>query len=245
MNASESLILLNHESQQATATDAAQQLIEEAMAVGALIGSVRNAEENESAVKAQIALKTVRKQIEAAYRAAKDPLVKLGRACDQTFQSLVLAIDREDGRIANLAGQFALAEKRRVEAERIAQQAELDKLEREKHAAIAATPDPVQRAQVLEDFSRRAARELPLAPAPTRATGQKVREEWQIEVVDLIQFARWVFMSGRWECLGMEVKKSAVKEMLDGGMAEIPGLRCAKVGKAGVTLPRAQKAIDV
>ncbi len=245
MNANESLIILDHAGQSASATEAARQLIEEALGLGALIGSVRTPEENETAVKAQIALKTVRKQIEGAYRAAKDPLVKLGRACDQTFQSLVLEIDREDGRIANLAGQFALAERRRVAAAQIAAQESIDKLEREKHAAISATSDHVQQSQVLEDFSRRAALEMPLQSAPTRATGQKVREDWVIETVDLIQFARWVLMSGRFECMDMSVKKTAVKELLEGGMKEVPGLNCSKVLRAGVILPKAQKAIDV
>lgn len=242
---SESLILVSHDALSVSATDAARALIDEALSLGALIGQVRTAEENNAAVEAQISLKTVDKQIEAAYRAAKDPLVQLGRKLDKTYRDLVAEIQPEYGRIGNLAAQFALAEKRRLDAERIAQQKELDRLEREKHEAIAATPDPVQHAKIIEDHSRRAAEQMPLPSAPTRATGQKVREEWQIEVVDLIQFARWVLMSGRWECMGIEVKKTAVKEMLEGGMKDIPGLRCEKIGKAGVTLPKAQKDIEV
>jgi hypothetical protein len=33
--------------------------------------------------------------------------------------------------------------------------------------------------------------------------------------------------------------------VIEGGMKEIPGLKCAKVPKAGVALPRGQRAIDV
>lgn len=241
----QSLILLDHAGQSAAATDAARQLIDEALTVGALIGSVRNADENEAAVRAQTALKTVEKQIEGAYRAAKDPIVRLGRNLDTIYKDLISELAQEYGRIGNLAAQFALAENRRLAAERIAQQEAIDKLEREKHAAIAATPDPVKQVQVIVDFSRRAETELPLPSAPVRAPGQKVREDWQIEPIDLVQFARWVLMSGRWECLHLEVNKTAVKELLKGGMKEIPGLKCDKKAQAGVTLPREQKTIDV
>lgn len=242
---SESLIIIDHAGQSASPTAAAQALIDEALAVGALIGAVRTAEENEAAVQAQTALKTVEKQIEGAYRAAKDPLVQLGRKLDQTYRTLVSDIQTEYGRIGNLAAQFALAEQRRLAAERVAQQEALAKLEREKHEALAATPDPVKQVAIVEEFSRKAAEDLPMPSAPTRARGQKVREEWQIDVLDLIQFARWVLMSGRWDCLTMEVRKTAVKELLEGGMKEIPGLKCEKKPQAGVTLPKAQKAIDV
>jgi hypothetical protein len=239
------LILIDHEAQKVNASAAAAQIIEEALAIGALIGQVRDADENQEAVKAQQALKSVEKQIEEAYRAAKDPIVKLGRRLDETYRALLKDIQPEYGRIGSLAAQYALAEKRRVEAERIAARETLEKLEREKHEALTATNDPLRHSEILENFSRRAAQEIQLPSAPNRAGGQKVREEWEIEVLDLIQFARWVFMSGHWECLGLEVKKMAVKEMLEGGMKEIPGLKCLKIAKAGVTLPRSQKPIDV
>lgn len=242
---SQSLILVDHAGQSATATAAAQQLIDEALAVGALIGSVRTQEDNEAAVKAQVAMKGVRKQIEAAYRAAKDPIVQIGRRLDVTFKTLVEELDREDGRIGHLAGEFALAERRRVAAEQIAAQQALDKLEREKHEALAKAPDPVKQAQVLEDFSRRAAVEIPQPAAPIRAEGQRVREEWQIEVVDIIACARWALMTSRWDALNITIRVSAVKELLEGGMKEIPGLRCSKVPKGSVSLPRSQKAIEV
>lgn len=239
------LILLDHAGQSAAATDAARQLIDEAMAVGALIGAVRTPEENADAAKAQLALKSVRKQIESAYRAAKDPLVKLGRACDQTFQALVLEIDREDGRIGQLAGAFALAERRRVAAENELAKAQMAKLETEKHAAIAATSDPVKQSQVLEDFSRRAAVEVPPPSAPTRAPGQKIREDWDINVQNIIETAKWALMTSRWDVLHIEIRLGVVKELLNGGMTAIPGLDCKRVAKAGVVLPPAQKAIDV
>ena len=239
------LILIDHAGQSAAATDAAQQLIEEALAVGALIGAVRTPEENEDAAKAQLALKSVRKQIESAYRAAKDPLVKLGRACDQTFQALVNEIDHEDGRIGHLVEEFAMAERRRVAAEQALAKEKMDKLEAEKHAAIAATPDPVQQSNLLEHFSRRAAMEAPAPAAPSRAPGQKIREDWDIKVQDIIETAKWALMTSRWDVIKIEVRLSVVKELLNGGMRKIPGLDCKLVPKAGVVLPAAQKAIDV
>jgi len=241
---SESLILISHDSNTVSATAAAQQLIEEALSIGALIGSVRTPEENEAANKAQVAIKTVRKQIETAYRAAKDPLFQLGRKLDLKFKELTDELDKENGRIAHLAGEFGLAEKRRLAAEKIAADAAIAKLEAEKHAAIAATPDPVKQVAVIEDYSRRQAMELPL-PSVARAKGQKIREEWDIRTINVIELARWVLQTGKWDAISIEVRKGVVKELLEGGMASIPGLECKKVPKAGVTLPRAQKAIDV
>jgi len=246
LNMSESLILISHDSGSVAATDAAQQLIEEALSLGALIGSVRTPEENEAANKAQVALKTVRKQIEEAYRAAKDPLVHIGRKLDVTFRMLTDELDKENGRIAHLAGEFGLAENRRLAAERALAQEALAKLEREKAQAMAAAPPTLEAQQlVMDDFSRRQAMETPLPSTPTRAAGQKIREDWEIKIVNVIELARWVLSTGKWDVLNIEVRKGVVKELLEGGMTSIPGLECKKVPKAGVTLPRAQKSIDV
>ncbi len=243
---SESLILISHDSNSVAATDAAQQLIEEALSIGALIGSVRNADENEEATKAQVAIKSVRKQIEEAYRSCKDPLVHIGRKLDVTFRMLTDELDKENGRIARLAGEFGMAENRRIAAERALAQEALAKLEREKAQAMAAAPATLEAQQlVMDDFSRRQARELPLPSAPTRAAGQKIREEWDIRTINVIELARWALSTGKWDVLNIEVRKGVVKELLEGGMTSIPGLECRKVPKAGVTLPRAQKAIDV
>jgi hypothetical protein len=245
MNASESLILIDHAGQVVNPTDKARALIDEAMSVGALIGSVRNGHENERAANAQLEIKAVQKQIQDAYRAAKDPIVELGRKLDQTFRSLTSELDAEYARIGGLAGQFALAERRRIAAEQVLAKQALDKLEAEKHAAIAATSDPVKHIAVLEEFSRKAAAQLPLPSAPVRAKQQRVREDWNITVLDLIATAKWALVSGRWDVLDISIRVGVVKELLKGGMTEIPGLKCEKTIEGQVTLPRAQKAIDV
>src|SRR6266705_472611 len=108
---SEALILVRHDALSADATDAARSLIEEALAIGALIGQVRNAEDNEEAAKAQAAIKAVQKAIEDSHHAAKDPLVKLGRKLDQLKAGLLSELEREYARIGQLAGEFALAER--------------------------------------------------------------------------------------------------------------------------------------
>src|SRR5881396_1897614 len=99
---SESLILVRHDSLSVSATDAARALIEEALAAGALIGQVRNPEENAEAVAAQTAIKSVQKGITDAHRAAKDPLVQLGRRLDNLKTSLLDLLDQEYARIGQL-----------------------------------------------------------------------------------------------------------------------------------------------
>lgn len=242
---STALILVDAAGMSATTTESCQAIIDEALSAGALIGAVRNAEENQAAVEAQLKIKGVMKEIEGAHRAAKDPLVQLGRKLDQIKTTLLVDLEREYGRIGNCAAEFALAEKRRVDAERRLAQEALEKLEREKAQALAAAPATLEaQEKIREDFSRRQAAELPLPSAPTRAQSQRVREDWDIQVIDLIQFARWALYAAP-QCMDIEVRKTAVKEMLNGGMKEIPGLKCEKTSKAGVSLPRAQKAIEV
>src|SRR5213075_2799342 len=211
---SESLILISHDSNTVAATAAAQQLIEEALSIGALIGSVRTPEENEAANKAQVAIKTVRKQIEGDYRAAKDPIVQRGRNLDATYRMMVEELDKENGRIARLAGEFGLAEKRRLAAEQALAQEALAKLEREKAQAMAAAPVTLEAQQlVMDDFSRRQARELPLPSAPTRAAGQKIREDWDIRVTNIIECAKWALSTGRWDVLNIEVRKGGERPL--------------------------------
>lgn len=241
----ESLILVDWSAQTATAADLCRQLIDEALAAGALIGAVRNADENAAAVEAQTKLRTVKKSITDAHAAASRPLIDTKRRLDTLKASLLEEIEQEDGRIGQLAAGFALAERRRVAAEAALAKEAFEKAEAEKLKALAAEPDPVKQAQILEDHSRKAAMELPLAPTPARAPNQIVREDWDIAVVDLIQFARWALMSGRIDCMDISVRKSAVKELLKGGMTEIPGLKCAPTAKAGVSLGREKKAIEV
>ena len=240
----QSLILIHHDALEALATEAARQLIDDALALGALIGQVRTPEDNDEAVKAQVALKGVMKQIDDAHRAAKDPLVKLGRKLDQLKAGLLADLDREYGRIGQLAAEFALAERRRVVAEALLAKDAMDKLEAEKYQALAQTSDPVAQSAVLEDFSRRQA-EAPAPSAPSRAAGQKVREEWEIKVVDIIALAKWALAQGRWDVLDFAPRKGRIKELLEGGMTGIPGLECKKVAKATVNLPRGQKEIEV
>lgn len=239
------LILISHDSASVTPTDEAQALIEDALSRGALIGQVRDADENKQASEAQAAIKAVRKQIEAAYRAAKDPIVDLGRKLDATFRKLVEELDREDGRIGQLAGEFLLAERRRAAAAEAAAKAELEKLEREKMQALAATSDPVKQTELLQEFSHKQAQQAPAPVVPAAAKGQKLAEDWDISLTNVVEFVRWVFSTGRWECMDVTVRKTAVKEILKGGVSQISGLECKKVAKATTQLPRPQKAIDV
>ncbi len=102
----------------------------------------------------------------------------------------------------------------------------------------------MKQSELLEDFSRRSATELPLPVAPERAKGQTVKTDWDVRIVNVVEFARWAFASGRWECLDISLRKTAVKELLRGGMKSIPGLECKEVTTSGVRAQK-QKSIDV
>src|SRR2546430_1621857 len=103
---STALILIDHAGLTANATDECQAIIDEALAVGALIGVVRNAEENTAAADAQTRIKVVMREIDSAHRAAKDPIVQLGRKLDALKSGLLAELDREYGRIGQLSAEF-------------------------------------------------------------------------------------------------------------------------------------------
>jgi len=116
--------------------DTAKELKEIALNSAALIGKVTNAESNDAAVNAQRELKRVMAMFERERKAAKEPLLEAGRMLDNLIKGESEDLDKELGRISVLITEFALQEQRRVREEQRLQQAELDRIEREKQAEL-------------------------------------------------------------------------------------------------------------
>lgn len=115
---------------------AAEQMKLAALESCALIGAVRNPDENSIASNAQRQLKEVLTMVEKARKAAKAPILEAGRALDSACDGWVKELKAEELRIATEIGNWQQAEleKQRAEARRIA--AEQARIEQERQAEL-------------------------------------------------------------------------------------------------------------
>lgn len=112
----------------------AQQFKDEALEVAALIGTVKNAAMQESAVEALSKIKGVLKMVEESRQDIKRPVLDLAADIDQTAKKFIVALKSEELRISTLIGNFQqdqIAIARRAEQ---ARQEELRKIEEERQA---------------------------------------------------------------------------------------------------------------
>jgi hypothetical protein len=112
----------------------AEALKESAMTCAALIGRVTNPLENQRAVDAQTALKTIISTVEKARTEVKAPVLEYGRAIDAAARSFVAGLESEMLRVSKLAGNFAALEQAKVRAADAARRLEEEKIEKERMA---------------------------------------------------------------------------------------------------------------
>jgi len=144
---------------------------EMALFKSALIGKVTNSAENNSAVDAMKALRSLSLAFERDRKKLKEPLLEAGRQLDRAVNVEREELDRELGRIELLVKDFTLLEQRRVREEQEAQQRELERIEREKQAEL----DRIAREQA--EAERKAREEREAADRAAReATNAKERE---------------------------------------------------------------------
>lgn len=154
-----------------TLTSEATQLKESALTSAALIGKVENAEDNALAVNAQKELKRIQNLFEKERKKLKEPLLEAGRQLDRTVSAELFEIEKEAGRLQNLASDFQLSEQRRIREEEELQRRELARIEAEKQAELKRIADETAR---LEQEAREA-REAAEKQA-REATNKKQRE---------------------------------------------------------------------
>jgi len=247
--------------------DKAKELKSLALDGAALIGRVRNAADNELAVKAQRELKQVVSMFEKARKEMKEPLLEAGRALDRAVAAESDELEREHGRITALVSEFQREEQRRVAEERRIQQAEIDRIEREKQAELKRLADEkaAQEAEAskIKDAAEREAKLKEIAVtqrqaavaveesaanrtyfesrpiAATRVAGQSVRDDWEITVVNPYDLARY-----HPDCVSITPRLAEIKAHLNAGLT-IRGIKAEKKLTASVRLAPERKAIEV
>jgi chromosome segregation ATPase len=234
---SEALILRNDASLSISWTEKANALKEEALTVAAGVGKVVDAASNQRAVEAMQSLAAILKQVEAARKACKEPVLTFGKKIDEAAKAFIEELTTEQWRLSQLVGAFQEIENKRALAARQAENERLAKIERERQAELAKATTHEQMDKVDEKFNNRVQQEQPQPIAPIRAEGQRVEQVINFEVFDI-----GALYAAKPQCVKMEPKAVEIKALLKAGV-QLPGVRSWKETKASVRVP-GQRVIE-
>lgn len=236
---STALIVRNDAALTASMSQAAAEQKEMALAAGALIGKVTNAEENKAAAEALIKIQEVIRAIEKDRQLIKRPLIDYGKQIDATAAAFVKDLVEDATRIGGMASDFAAIERMRQQAAIAMENERLTALEREREAELAKVKTHEEADEVKQKFSDLVAQTSVPIPAATRAEGQRITEEWEIVVNDVHALYRM-----HSQCVELRPRLTEIKSLLNTG-SKVAGVTATKVVKAGVRLAPQRKAIDV
>lgn len=219
-------------------TAEAVRLRDEALALGATIEAVTSPEEQEAAVKAQIAIKAVRNTCEKARKECKEPVIEFSRTIDGSAKSFDAPLSSEELRIARLVGDYVTLQEQKARAQEALRLAELDAIERRRQEELA----KAQSHDEIDAIQERINDEVKAASVPlvvVRAEGQVVREDWEITVTDI-----WALAKAHPNCVQMEVRRSEVKTLLNAGVRP-PGIEAKRVQNSGVRVGRRAEPLRI
>jgi len=229
----------------------------------AMVGEVTNATTLSIAADAMRDVSAIISEVEKSRKAVKAPFLDWGRKIDATAATFVAELKTEQVRVATEIGNYeteqriireraeAAAQAERERIEREAREAQLAALRRQaaveaeanRLAALAKTPEQVAAVESIradaaalaeldmklaEERRKEEAESVAVAPVAERPKGIVIREDWDFEVVDMVKLVR-----ARYDLVRVEPNRSAIKDALDAGVREIPGLRVFR--KTGVS----------
>lgn len=132
----QAIIIRNDTERSITFPPQAHELKRVALEQSALIGKVETPEENEIAFKAQSTLADIRKLVEKARVAAKEPVLEFGKRIDATVKKFVEEVTAEEWRVSQLIGDFQQLELAKQRAAEQAARLEAEQIERQKQAEL-------------------------------------------------------------------------------------------------------------
>lgn len=206
---------------------------DEHLADASLIARVHSAEHNEQAQQIVNHLHKLRKECESARTEIKRPLIEAGRLIDKAAKDFSGPIETEIGRLGRMQGDFLQAEIARQKAEAAKAAKELADAEREKLAKLAEAKTIEEAQNIREEYQERAAVESArvVAVAAPVADGQRVREDWQIEVMDVAELYKHYP-----KCVDLTPRMSEIRMLLDLGHhpAGVVAKKVIKTGPAAI-----------
>lgn len=220
-------------------TDRAIAILQEHIALTALIGKIETPEENQAAVEAVAVQRKLEKQLEEARVDAKKPSWDEGKRIDEIANTFKAPLQEEIARIGKLMGDYAtLLDAKRRDAE-AAQRRDLDELERQKRQQAAQATTHEEREAIIEKFDRFAA-SVP-APAPVELPkGQSAKQDWDFVVEDI-----HALYKAAPHCVKLEVKKVELKELLSRRDGNVDGVKATPVMKVNVRPERERKPLEL
>lgn len=229
------LIIRSDSSLTVTISPAAQASKAAALALAATIERVSSASENGMAVAAQTRLVELKRLVEADRKLAKAPVIEYGRKIDATASEFVSEVEAALTRVSSLLGDFMALEKAKERAAEQLRIAELDKLGKEKLVEIAKAESVDEIEAVREHYAELAAKDSE-PPQLLRAEGQRARDDWEIEVTNPFDLARY-----QPACVKITPLLGEIKKLLNEGIA-VRGVKAKPIVKSQVRL---SKAVDV
>lgn len=232
-----------------------QSLQAEALQKTKQITTVNDAHSQAKAIGAVAIAKGLLKGVEQSRKEVKAPLLELGKELDRVATEYCQPICMEVNRIELLIAGFQEAEAKRVEEEKQAQlqrQAEemREKLRLEEAQRQAALQAENARTKKQREAAQKAAEELAIQQAEleiqagetasnemietAKAEGAAVRKTFDFEVTDIA-----ALYASYPQCVKMEVKKQAVRDVIEvlqrqGKSLEIPGVKLTEITKVAV-----------
>jgi len=221
-----------------TWTPEAIRLKTEALEAAAVVAVVTNPVQQAAAVEAQRALKAMANDCEKARKACKEPVLEFGRRIDSSAAAFRKELDAELMRLGKAVGDFVTAQEAKRRAEEALRLKELAEIERKRLAELAKAETHDQIDAVQEKFNE-AARNVPVIAPPPRATGQVVRDDWEITVTDI-----WLLARAHPGCVRIEELKSEIKALLNAGV-DVKGVSAKRVTTSGVRVGRTPAALEM
>jgi len=215
----------------------ALQLKAEALESSALIPRVTNPDEQQTAVNALSTIKEVINLFENSRKEITAPLLKAQKQLKATVDKESCDLQDEWGRVNDLIVGYQLGERRKAEAERCRQEAELKRIEEEKRRELfkiaqqaelgnISAADAVKQAEVVHAQVENAQAVVSQPIVTAQANGLRVSDDWEIEVTNPYDLAR--YHPG---CiLKIEPSLREIKALLNQGV-EVRGVKARKIVK--------------
>jgi hypothetical protein len=212
---------------------------DQALEQAALIARVTNAEENDTAIGAQKALKEFCSLMERGRVAAKAPAIEEGRSIDKSVAEFVDVAKQELIRIEMITSNFAALELAKQRAAQAAENKRLLEIERQREAELSKATTLEAHQAIREAYVEKVLAAQTPSVAPIRAEGQQIREEWEIvNIQDFVLYSRRPDLA-----TSINWNKRAIKHELDRGVT-LPGVEAKAVVKV-VVMSKPSKAIEV
>jgi len=257
------LVVSGHNQLAISLSDEIHHAKDNALAATGIIARVSNHEELERASSAFKDVSQVISEVEKSRKAVKAPFIDWGKKIDATAAAFVAELKTEQVRVATEIGNYeteqriireraeaaAQAERERIEREAreaqlaaLRKQAEaeaeanrlaaLAKSAKQKEAVEAMRAEAAVAAQaeivIIEAMRAQESESVAVATVVQMPQGIVIRNDWDFEVVDMVKLVR-----ARYDLVRVEPNRSAIKDALDAGVREIPGLRVFR--KTGVS----------